>query len=132
MLRDDDITLKEAETLLDDKYEVMKKVQGWTEEGDELALLVGKPQYKETFKGQCGYCSKCGHNMADCCERKVNLENKENGQGKFKPNQNKKPIWKQGDQTGKRNLIFQGLNVSTVTNMDTLLKIAPTRKIRQT
>ena len=42
-LRDDDLTIEEAEALLDDKYEAMKEVQGWTEEGDELALLVGKP-----------------------------------------------------------------------------------------
>ena len=28
----------------------MKEVQGWTEGGDEFALLVGKPHYKKTFK----------------------------------------------------------------------------------
>ena len=36
-LRDDDLTIEKAETFLDDKYKVMKEVQGWTEEGDELA-----------------------------------------------------------------------------------------------
>ena len=41
----------------------MKEFQGWTEEGDELALLVGKAHYKKTFKGQCG---KYGHKVADC------------------------------------------------------------------
>ena len=40
--------------------------------------------------------------MADCHERKANLDNKKNGQGNFKPNQNRKPIWKQGNQKGKR------------------------------
>ena len=75
-LRDDDLTIEEAETLLDDKYEAMKEVQGWTEEGDELALLVGKPRYKKTFKGQCGYCGKYGRKAVDCHERKANLENK--------------------------------------------------------
>ena len=69
-LRDDDLSIEEAETLLDAKYEEMKEVQGWTEEGDELALLVGKPHYKKTFKGQCGYCSKYGHKKVDCYERK--------------------------------------------------------------
>ena len=44
----------------------MKEVQGWTEDGDELALLVGKPHFKKPFKGQCGYCSKYGHKAADC------------------------------------------------------------------
>ena len=85
-LRDDDLTIEEAETLLDDKNETMKEVQGWTEEGDELALFVGKPHYKKTFKGQCGYCGKYGHKAFDCHERKTNLENKKNGQGKIKPN----------------------------------------------
>ena len=49
------------------------------------------------------------HKAVDCFERKDNLENKKNvtqltdhGQGKFKSNQNKKPIWKQGDPKGKR------------------------------
>ena len=71
----------------------MKKVQGWTEEGDELTLLVGKLHYKKAFKGQCcGYCGNYGHKATDCYERKANLENKKNGQGKYKPNQNWKPI----------------------------------------
>ena len=52
-LREDDLTIEEAEILLDDKYEAMKEVQGWTEEGDELALLVGRPHFKKTFKRQC-------------------------------------------------------------------------------
>ena len=77
-LRDDDLTIDEAETLLDDNYEVMKEVKGWTAEGDELALLVGKPHYKETFMGQCWYCGKYGHKAADCHERKPYLENNNN------------------------------------------------------
>ena len=28
----------------------MKEVQGWTEDGNELALLVGKPHVKKTLK----------------------------------------------------------------------------------
>ena len=130
-LRDNDLTIEVAETLLDDKYELMKEVQVWTEEGDELALLVGKPHYKKIFKEQCRYCGKYGHKAVDYHERKANLENKKTGQGKFKPNQNRKPIWKQGDPKGKSKLIFQRLNVSTVTYMDILPKIAPTRKIKQ-
>ena len=93
-LREDDLTIEEAETLLDDKYEAMKEVQGWTEDGDELALLAGKPYFNKPFKGQCGYFGKYGHKAADCHERKANLENKSNGKGKFMPNQNRKPIWK--------------------------------------
>ena len=65
-LRESELMIEEAETLLDDKYEAMKEVQGWTEDGDELALLVGNPHYKKTFKGQCGYCGKYGHKAADC------------------------------------------------------------------
>ena len=99
-LREDHLTIEEAETLLDDKYKAMKEVQGWSEDGDELALLVGKPHFKRTIKGQCGYCGKYGHKAVDCCERKANLENKKIGQDKFKPNQNRKPIWKQGNQIG--------------------------------
>ena len=87
---------------MDDKYEAMKEVHGWTEDGDELALLVGKPHSKKTLKGQCGYCGKYGHKAADCCERKVNLEYKKNEQGKFIPNQNTKPIWKQGNENEKK------------------------------
>ena len=65
-LRESELMIEEAETLLDDKYQAMKEAQGWTEDGDELALLVGKPHYKKTFKGQCGYCGKYGHKAADC------------------------------------------------------------------
>ena len=54
--------------MLNDKYEAMKEVQGWTEEGDELALLVVKPHYKKTFKRQYGYCGKYGHKVVDCHE----------------------------------------------------------------
>ena len=68
-IREDYLMIEEAETLLDDKYEAMKEVQGWTEEGEELALLAGKTQFKKTFKGQCGCCSKYGIKAADCCER---------------------------------------------------------------
>ena len=39
---------------------------------------------------------------SDCHERKANLENKKVGQGKFKPNRNRKPIWKQSHQKEKK------------------------------
>ena len=65
-LREDDLMIQEAHTLLDDNYEVMKEVQGWNEDGDELALLVDKPHFKKTVEGQCGYCCKYGHKAADC------------------------------------------------------------------
>ena len=65
--------------MLDDKYEAMKEINGWTEEG-----------------GQCGYCCKYGHKAVDYHERKANQDNKKNkahitGQekGRFKPKQNK-------------------------------------------
>ena len=90
------VTNEEAETLLDDKYKAMKEVYSWTEEGDELALLVGKQHYKKTFKGQCGYCGKYGHKVIDCHERKANLENKKMEKDKFKPNQNKKEYLETG------------------------------------
>ena len=32
-LREDDLTIGKAETLMDDKYKAMKGVQGWTEDG---------------------------------------------------------------------------------------------------
>ena len=71
--------IEEAETLLDDKYEALKEVQGWTADGDELALLVGKPHYKKTFQREWGYCGTYGHQVADCHERKANLKKKEIG-----------------------------------------------------
>ena len=49
------LSIKEAETLLNDKYEAMKEINGWTDKGDELALFVCKPHFKKTFKGQCSY-----------------------------------------------------------------------------
>ena len=70
--------------------------------------------------------------VVDCHERKANFKNKKNGQGKTKPDQNKKDIWKQGDSKGKRKFSIPKINVSTVINMDTLQKVAPTRKIEQT
>ena len=100
-LREDDLTIQGAETSLNDKYEAMKEVQGWTEDGDELVLLVSKAHFKKIFKEQCRYCCKYGHKAADCHERKTNLENKKTGQGKFKSNQSRKPIWKQGNQKRK-------------------------------
>ena len=39
-LSKDDLIIEEEETLLDDKYEAMKEVQGWTEDGDELHYLL--------------------------------------------------------------------------------------------
>ena len=35
-LREDNLAIEEAETLLDGRYEAMKEFQGWTEDGDEL------------------------------------------------------------------------------------------------
>ena len=108
-LSKDTLSIEEAEPLLDDKYEAMKEIDGWTEEGDELALLIGKPHFKKTLKGQCGYCGKYGHKAVDCLERKANQDRRKNkahitGQekGRFKPKQNKKPLWQQGDPRGKR------------------------------
>ena len=98
-LREETFSTEEAVTLLDDKYEAMKDINGWTEEGDELSLLIGKPHFKKTFKGQWGYSGKYGHKAADCHERKANQDNKNNnahitGQEKqrFKPKQNNKPF----------------------------------------
>ena len=94
--------------MLDYKYEAMKEINGWTEEGDELALLIGKPHFKKTFEGQCGYCGKYGHKAADCHERKANQNNKKKAyitsqeKGRFKPKQNKKPFCQQGYPRGKR------------------------------
>ena len=52
------------------KYEAMKEINGWTDEGDELALFVGKLHLKKTFKEQCGYCGKYGHEAFDCLEER--------------------------------------------------------------
>ena len=71
------LTIEEAETLLDDKYKAIKEVQGWTEDGDELPLLVGKPHFKKTLREQCGYCGKYGHKAGDCCERKSKFRKQE-------------------------------------------------------
>ena len=59
-LSKDKLSIEEAETLLDDKYEAMKEISGWTEEGDELVLVIGKPHLKKTVKGQCCFGSNMG------------------------------------------------------------------------
>ena len=82
----------------------MKEVPGWTEEGDELALLVGGPQFKKTFKGQCGYC--------------VNVVTKQ------LENQPGNRVTKKE----RSNLIYQKPNASTVTNMDTFARDCPNKK----
>ena len=116
---------------MDDKYEAMKKVQRWTEDGDELVLLVGKPHFKKTFKGQCGYCSKYGHNAADCCERKANLENKKLDKVNLSPIRTEKQSGNRVTKKERSNLTSQTLNASTVANMGILPEIAPTKKIKQ-
>ena len=122
--------IEDAETLLDNKYEAMKEVQGWNEDGDEIALLVDTPHFRKTFKGQCEYCGKYGHKAADCHERKANLENKKLDKVNLSPIRTENQFGNREIKNGRRNLTSQRLTVSTVTNMDTLPKIAPTRKIK--
>ena len=95
--------------------------------GMSLNYLLSSQILKKLFKGQCGYCGKYGHKAVDCHERKANLENKKERQGKFKPNQNRKPIQKQGTKTERIHLTSQRLSASSVTNMDILLEIAQTQ-----
>ena len=39
-LRKDNLTIEEADILLDDRYKAMKEVQGWTEDGMSLHYLL--------------------------------------------------------------------------------------------
>ena len=130
-LRRDDLMVEEAEILLDDEYEAMKEVQGWTEDGDELALLVGKPHFKKIIKGQCRYCGKYGHKVADCHERKANLETRRMNKVNLSPIRTENQSGNRVIKKERRNLTSQRLNVSTVTNMGTLPKIALTRMTKQ-
>ena len=93
-LREDDLTIQEAETLLDDKYEAMKEIQEWTEDGDVLALLVGKPHFKKTFNDNVDTAVSMVTKQLIVEKEKTDLESKKTGQAKFKPNQYRKPIWK--------------------------------------
>ena len=54
MLRETTLTIEVPETLLDDMYESMGEMERWTEDGEELTLLVRKPHFKMTSKANVG------------------------------------------------------------------------------
>ena len=123
--------IEEAETSLDDKYEAMKEVNDGLKMEMNLHLLLVSHILRKHSKDNVDIVVNMAAKQAAFHERKANLENKKIEQGNLKSNQNGKPIWKQGNQNERRSLTSQRLNVSTVTNMGTLAKIAPTRKIKQ-
>ena len=129
-LREQSVSIEEAETLLNGKYEAMKEINGWTEEGDEPALLVGKPYFKKTFKGQCGYCGNYGYKAVDCHARKANQDNKKNEaliasqeNGRFNQDRIKNHSGNKVIQEEKGNLIFPKSSVLVVVNMGILQEI---------
>ena len=85
-LRKVTLAIEEEENSLDDKFEAMKDISGWNEEGEEHALVVQKPQFKKIFKGKCGHCGKYGDKAAECYERKTHQEKKNIG-GVFQPSE---------------------------------------------
>ena len=38
---------------MNDNFEAVKELNGWSKEGEEHALVVQKPQFKKAFKGKC-------------------------------------------------------------------------------
>ena len=136
-LREDMLSIDEAETLLDDKYEAMKEINGSTDEGDELALLVGKPHFKKTFKGNVAILA----NM--CIKQLIALEEK---QIKTIGKEHKELVMKREDlsqnrprtlfgnkviQEGKGNMILLKLNALIAINMDILQEIVQRRMTKQ-
>ena len=73
-LRKGRVELPEMEQILKDKYQAMKHVKGWDEEGDDYALFTSqssKKNPKKSFKGCCGYCGEFGHKAAECPNTKA-------------------------------------------------------------
>ena len=65
-LRKGTLTVKEAENLLDDKFDAMKDINCWNEEAGKHVLVLQQPQVKKTFKEKCTNCGIYGDKAADC------------------------------------------------------------------
>ena len=105
--------IEETETLLDDMYESMREMVGWTEDGDELALHVRKPHFKKTSMANVGIVASMDTRHLIVMKekstkktRKMTSNSTWTGEGENKPNQQRKPFWKQVER-GKVN-IFKG------------------------
>ena len=70
--RSGSLTMKELKTRLKEKFTVMKRQHGWTD--DEVVMLAQTKQAKaakkpkKRFKGKCRHCGKVGHKKAECRE----------------------------------------------------------------
>ena len=64
-------------------------------------------------------------------KEKANLENKKVGQRKFKPYQNRKPIWKQGKQKEKYHFDISKVKCFNCNPYGHFARDRPTKKIKQ-
>ena len=131
-LRDDDLTIEEAETLLENKYEEMKESKVGVKNDMSLQYLFESHITRKHSRHNVGIVANMNRKQFDCHERKQNLENKKNGQGKIKLNQNKKHIWKQGDPKGKRKFDISKIKCFNCNQYGHFAKDCPNKKINQT
>ena len=97
-LREDDLMIEEAETLSDDKYEAMKESKDGLKMEMSLHYLLASHISRKHSKDNVDIVLIMAIKQLTVMKEKQKLENKKIGQGKFKPSQNRKPIWKQGNQ----------------------------------
>ena len=130
-LREDNLTIEVAETLLEDKYKAMKEVQGWTEDGMSLHCLLASHISRKQSKGNVDIVVHMVIRQLIVVKEKQILKTRKLDMANLSPIRTENQSGKRGTKKARSVLTYQRLTASTVTNMDTLLEIAPTKKIKQ-